>query len=137
MITFIFTLAYLASWVLFHKSQFLERDNFRWNPDTAKSANRQWHFWKGFNQIIFFGLLWYVFGFFNAAMCAAMYWVLFDSSMNRFVLKQGFFYVGSTAFIDRMTRKLAIFLKIKAPIVSAIGKSLLFTGILLVEYFRS
>jgi hypothetical protein len=121
MITLLFTIAYLVSWVFFHKNQFIERDNST-HSEAAIVANKQWHFWKGLNQIVFFGLMWYSFGLWNALMCATIYWITFDSSMNKFVLNKELFFVGTTSFIDNVTRKIASIFKASPSTTSAILK---------------
>ncbi len=121
MITLLFTIAYLVSWVFFHKNQFIERDNST-HSEAAIIANKRWHFWKGVNQIVFFSIMCVSFGCINALLCAVLYWIAFDSSMNKFVLNQGFFYVGKTSWVDRQTQSLAKLINVKASIVSASAK---------------
>jgi hypothetical protein len=112
----------LISWIFFHKNQFIERDNSS-HTEAAIMANKKWHFWKGVNQLVFFGLLWFSFGLVNAALCAVLFWTIFDSSMNKFVLHKELFYVGTTSWIDRQTQAIAKFAKVKASVISVIGKS--------------
>lgn len=103
-LSFIFTLGYMITWVKFQQYQFLERDY------TIVANNKQysklWHVWKGANQGVFFILLGSLFGWKLMIINSILYWVLFDGFLNIFVLNREFFYIGNTSWIDRSLRSI-------------------------------
>ncbi len=99
-ISLVFTFGYLFTWIKFQNYQFLERD---YNIVVRhKEYSKRWHFWKGFNNIIFFSLLWFAFSRHIAFINVAFYWIFFDGLLNKMVLNRPFFYIGQTAFIDKI-----------------------------------
>lgn len=108
LISFIFTFAYLLTWVKFHKYQFLERDYT--TVANHKEYGRLWHTWKGANQGIFFVLLGSLFGWQLGIINALIYWVLFDGLLNILVLNKEFFYVGYSSWIDKALRSTTRFI---------------------------
>lgn len=100
LISLVPTFIYLLSWVKFQKYQFLERDY----DIVAKHQeySRNWHFYKGLNQIAFFIPMIVLFGLPLAIIDSIIYWICFDGWLNISVLKRKFFYVGNSAKIDKI-----------------------------------
>lgn len=103
LLSILFTLGYTWSWIKFQQYQFLERDYNIVGRYPKYSKN--WHYWKGINQIVFFSILTFTFGWQLALINSIIFWILFDGIFNKIVLKREFFYVGKTAQTDKTIRK--------------------------------
>lgn len=120
----LFTLMYVISWVFYSKYQFIERD---YSPklDISKSASKKWHFWKGVNQIAFFGIIFSSTTLLLTVLLGIWYWVLFDILINVIALNKEAFYVGETSFIDKTIKKIGNFIHLSSSKLSFILKAVL------------
>lgn len=113
LVSVIFNSLYIFSWIKFQKYQFLERD---YNiVGRYPGYSRQWHFYKGLNQVLFFVIMVPFFGIPLVLFNMVYYWIMFDGFFNRTVLKKSFLYVGSTARLDKNIREIASHIKFLTP----------------------
>lgn len=132
------TLIYTFSWVRFQKYQFLERnyDIVAKHPEYSK----KWHFWKGINQVSFFGIMLFTIGWKLTLLNALIFWVLFDALINKLILKRPFFFVGTTAFTDVTIQKSAKLISspfknsLKPEVLSGVLKILLIILIIILLF---
>ena len=104
----ILMVAYLVSWVMYQKHQFLERDLFKSDPQVAyQTHNKGWHFWKGINQLCVYGMVFLGFGFKMMMIFAVLFWAGFDLFCNKIVLNRPWLFVGTTADTDLFIRKVS------------------------------
>lgn len=92
-----------------------------------------WHKWQAGIQVLMFaiigaylleaGIVWYL-AILWAMLGAGAFWIVFDGVVNLVGLEQPFFYVGGTAFLDRLARKFK-----KPELALALAKLLLIVGI--------
>lgn len=104
------TFLYALSWVNYTKNQFSERDYniVVKHPEYGK----KWHYWKWFNQVLFFTLLAGIFYWKIVIMNIILYWILFDGLLNKKVLNREFFYIGNTSSIDKFQQQLITLINI-------------------------
>jgi len=114
--------AYLASWVMYQKYQFIERNLYSTDGHNAYEANKKWHFWKGINQICVYGMVFLGFGFKMMMIFAVLFWAGFDVLINVMVLNRPPFFVGVTADTDKFIRKVADVIHLKPEITSLLIK---------------
>ena len=115
--------AYLASWVMYQKYQFIERNLYSTDGHNAYEANKKWHFWKGINQICVYGMVFLGFGFKMMMIFAVLFWAGFDVLVNVVVLKRPPFFVGVTADTDKFIRKVADIIHLKPEVTSLLIKA--------------
>jgi hypothetical protein len=116
-------IAYLVSWVVYQKHQFLERDLYATDPQTAYNIhNKKWHFWKGVNQSCVYGIVFLGFGFKMMIIFAVLFWAGFDLFCNKIVLNRPWLFVGTTADTDLFIRKVADKIHIKPEYTSLLIK---------------
>jgi len=114
---------YLISWVMYQKHQFLERDLFKSDPQTAYNIhNKKWHFWKGINQLCVYGMVFLGFGFKMMMIFAVLFWAGFDLFVNKIVLNRPWLFVGTTADTDLFIRKVSDKIHIKPEYTSLLIK---------------
>ena len=119
----ILMVAYLVSWVIYQKHQFLERDLYTTDPQTAyQTHNKGWHFWKGVNQLCVYGIVFLGFGFKMMMIFAVLFWAGFDLFCNKIVLNRPWLFVGTTADTDLFIRKVANIIHIKPEYTSLLIK---------------
>lgn len=87
--------------------------------------SRRWHIYKALNQLIFFYVMFIIFGWQIALIDAIIYWITFDGMMNKTILNRGFFYVGTTSYIDRGVQFIAKQLETSPNLVSATLKTII------------
>lgn len=110
----LFTSIYLLTWIKFQQNQFAERD---YNVVVRhKEYSKNWHFWKGANQLLFFILIGIIFSPGIALVNSVFYWIFFDGLLNKIVLGKSFFYVGTTSYIDIKIQKLTELIN-KLPVI--------------------
>lgn len=119
----ILMVAYLASWVMYQKYQFIERNLYSTDGHNAYEANKKWHFWKGINQICVYGMVFLGFGFKMMMIFAVLFWAGFDVLVNVVVLKRPPFFVGVTADTDKFIRKVADIIHLKPEVTSLLIKA--------------
>ena len=115
--------AYLVSWVMYQKYQFIERNLYSTDGHNAYEANKKWHFWKGINQLSVYGMVFLGFGFKMMMIFAVLFWAAFDVLVNVIVLKRPPFYVGVTADTDKFIRKVADTIHLKPETTSLLIKA--------------
>ena len=115
--------AYLASWVMYQKYQFIERNLYSTDGHNAYEANKKWHFWKGINQICVYGMVFLGFGFKMMMIFAVLFWAGFDVLINVMVLNRPPFFVGVTADTDKFIRKVADIIHLKPEVTSLLIKA--------------
>ncbi len=133
-IALIFTFLYLYTWVRFHQYQFLERDYSI--VATHREYSKEWHWWKGAQQAVFFFMMSFCTNIHVVLTCVTFYWIMFDGLFNKMVIKQKFFYIGTSAKTDKTFQTISAsinkatknkFTKIVTPInLSAFAKISLF-----------
>ena len=116
-------IAYLVSWVIYQKHQFLERDLYATDGHNAYENNKKWHFWKGVNQLCVYGIVFLGFGFKMMMIFAVLFWAGFDVLVNVIVLNRPPFFVGTTADTDKFIRKVADIIHLKPEITSLLIKA--------------
>jgi hypothetical protein len=116
-------IAYLVSWVMYQKYQFLERDLYSTDGYNAYENNKKWHFWKGINQICVYGMVFLGFGFKMMMIFAVLFWAGFDLFVNKIVLNRPWLFVGTTADTDKFIRKVSNKIHIKPEITSLLIKA--------------
>ena len=116
-------IAYLASWVIYQKYQFIERNLYSTDGHNAYEANKKWHFWKGINQICVYGMVFLGFGFKMMMIFAVLFWAGFDVLINVIVLNRPPFFVGVTADTDKFIRKVADIIHLKPEVTSLLIKA--------------
>ena len=122
----ILMIAYLVSWVVYQKHQFLERDLYATDPQTAYNIhNKKWHFWKGVNQLCVYGIVFLGFGFKMMMIFAVLFWAGFDLFCNKIVLNRPWLSVGKTADTDLFIRKVADITHIKPEYTSLLIKAVI------------
>jgi hypothetical protein len=114
--------AYLVSWVIYQKHQFIERNLYSTDGHNAYEANKKWHFWKGINQICVYGMVFLGFGFKMMMIFAVLFWAGFDLFCNKIVLNRPWLFVGTTADTDKFIRKIADVIHLKPEITSLLIK---------------
>ncbi len=114
--------AYLASWVMYQKYQFIERNLYSTDGHNAYEANKKWHFWKGINQICVYGMVFLGFGFKMMMIFAVLFWAGFDILINVMVLNRPPLFVGVTADTDKFIRKVADIIHLEPEITSLLIK---------------
>lgn len=119
----ILMIAYLASWVMYQKYQFIERNLYSTDGHNAYEANKKWHFWKGINQICVYGMIFLGFGFKMMMIFAVLFWAGFDVLINVMVLNRPPFFVGVTAGTDKFIRKVADIIHLKPETTSLLIKA--------------
>lgn len=113
-ISLIITFVYLYSWVKFQQYQFLERD---YNiVHKHKEYSQKWHKWKLINSTPYFLLFLTIFGFAITFINVMFYYILFEGIFNRKVLNKEFFYVGTTAVMDKKIQQFVMFLRKFKPL---------------------
>lgn len=122
--------AYLVSWVLYQKHQFLERDLYSTDGHNAYENNKKWHFWKGINQLCVYALVGMGFGFKMMVIFAVLFWAGFDLFVNKIVLNRPWLFVGTTADTDLFVRKIADKIKVKAEYTSLIIKAAILLAVI-------
>ena len=115
-------IAYLVSWVMYQKYQFLERDLYSTDSYNAYENNKKWHFWKGINQICVYGMVFLGFGFKMMMIFAVLFWAGFDLFVNKIVLNRPWLFVGTTADTDKFIRKVSDKIHIKPEYTSLLIK---------------
>lgn len=115
-------IAYLASWVLYQKYQFKERDLYASDGHNAYENNKKWHFWKGINQLCVYALVGLGFGFKMMVIFAVLFWAGFDLFVNKIVLNRPWLFVGTTADTDLFIRKVSDKIKLKPEHTSLLIK---------------
>jgi hypothetical protein len=118
----ILMVAYLVSWVMYQKYQFLERDLYSTDSYNAYENNKKWHFWKGINQICVYGMVFLGFGFKMMMIFAVLFWAGFDLFVNKIVLNRPWLFVGTTADTDKFIRKVSDKIHIKPEYTSLLIK---------------
>lgn len=118
----ILMIAYLVSWVMYQKYQFLERDLYSKDSHNAYENNKKWHFWKGINQICVYGMVFLGFGFKMMMIFAVLFWAGFDLFVNKIVLNRPWLFVGTTADTDKFIRKVSDKIHIKPEYTSLLIK---------------
>lgn len=104
---------------------------------TAKDADlkKKWHIVGGAIHLwgaVHVGLL---FGWPWGVLCLSLLWLVFDGMVNKHALNREFFYVGTTAYMDRAQRWIATFLGLHYYTITIFLKSLfLFISTILVIY---
>ena len=74
--------------------------------DEANSYNTKWHFWQGGIQLIFVFLIHQLTSsILLGVFSAGIFWIVFDGLINILGLDRDFFYVGSTATIDKFFQR--------------------------------
>jgi len=116
-------IAYLVSWVMYQKYQFIERNLYSTDGHNAYEANKKWHFWKGINQICVYGMVFLGFGFKMMMIFAVLFWAGFDVLINVIVLNRPPFFVGVTADTDKFIRKVADIIHLKPEVTSLLIKA--------------
>ena len=114
--------AYLLSWVMYQKYQFLERDLYVTDPQKARENSKLWHKWKGVNQICVYSMVFLGFGFKIMMVFAVLFWAGFDLLVNKIVLNRPWLFVGTTADTDIFIRKIADKVHIKPEYTSLLIK---------------
>ena len=115
-------IAYVASWVLYQKHQFKERDLYSTDGHNAYENNKKWHFWKGINQLCVYALVGLGFGFKMMVIFAVLFWASFDLFVNKIVLNRPWLFVGTTADTDLFIRKVSDKIKLKPEYTSLLIK---------------
>jgi hypothetical protein len=115
-------IAYVASWVLYQKHQFKERDLYSTDGHNAYENNKKWHFWKGINQLCVYALVGLGFGFKMMVIFAVLFWASFDLFVNKIVLNRPWLFVGTTADTDLFIRKVSNKIKLKPEYTSLLIK---------------
>jgi len=118
----ILMVAYLVSWVMYQKYQFLERDLYSTDSYNAYENNKKWHFWKGINQLCVYGMVFLGFGFKMMMIFAVLFWAGFDLFVNKIVLNRPWLSVGKTADTDKFIRKVSDKIHIKPEYTSLLIK---------------
>lgn len=90
----------------------------------APTANKRWHAYQFGIQLIIGYFAWRTIGLYSAVLIyGALWWLIFDGIVNR-ALGKGFWFVGTTAAIDKFIRKLGLpvpFLKLGALAVTIVA----------------
>lgn len=82
------------------------------------SANQKWHFWQAVQQATFIILAAvYAESIQVAAICASLFWLIHDGIVNIVGLDRKFFFVGTTAAIDRLFQRFP-----NPPLAQAVAK---------------
>lgn len=123
-------IAYLASWVLYQKHQFKERDLYSTDGHNAYENNKKWHFWKGINQLCVYALVGLGFGFKMMIIFAVLFWAGFDLFVNKIVLNRPWLFVGTTADTDLFIRKVSDKIKLKPEYTSLLIKAVVLLSVI-------
>ena len=123
-------IAYLASWVLYQKHQFKERDLYSTDGHNAYENNKKWHFWKGINQLCVYALVGLGFGFKMMIIFAVLFWAGFDLFVNKIVLNRPWLFVGTTADTDLFVRKVSDKIKLKPEYTSLLIKAVVLLSVI-------
>ena len=85
------------------------------------NVNQKWHFWQAVQQATFITLAAvYAESIQVAAICASLFWLIHDGIVNIVGLDRKFFFVGTTAAIDRLFQRFPT-----PPLAQAVAKCLI------------
>lgn len=81
-------------------------------------ANKKWHYWQAVQQTTFIGFATiYADHFAVAFIAASLFWLIHDGIVNIVGLDRKFFFVGTTAAIDRLFQRFP-----NPPLAQAVAK---------------
>jgi hypothetical protein len=113
--SFVVIITFTVAFAYRNANQFLERRAAsNGAAELAFKYSTKWHVWQAIIQVLVFCTI--AIANYNAgyslmfvgilgALGGAIFWLLFDGIVNIVGLKRHFFYVGQTAFMDRMLHK--------------------------------
>lgn len=103
---------------------FIIDDRTENNTPQDLRLKKYWH-WAGGAIHVWFGyVMWRLFGWHWGLLTASITWYFFDGCINSFVLHKEWWYLGTTAWLDKLQHEIADLIHIDARTVSAILKNL-------------
>lgn len=106
-IIMIASLMFTIGFAFRNKWQFAEMNAL--NSNIAQKANKKWHSWQAVVQLAFYVIIGLstheAYGIATALLYLSFFWLLFDGILNKVALNKPFFYVGTTAFIDKQFQR--------------------------------
>lgn len=95
----------------------------------ANDYKKKWHIWQGARQLLFISFAGvYLMSWKFVFLGMAIFWILHDGILNKVGLNKPFFFVGTTARIDIMMRRVASWMSMDILIFSMILKLIALIG---------
>jgi hypothetical protein len=107
---------------------------------TARDSKfkKYWHAAGGFQHLWVMYVIGRFYGWYWSPVAGSLTWYFMDGLINTYVLRREFWYVGDTAVVDIVQKKIACFLRLDARLLSACLKhaAVIVSFILLILKYR-